>query len=90
MGKATRGDSEAMYIIGKCYLPGSHVKRDVEKAFQWNEKAVLDNYPPAWVEKGLYYKFGTGRPIDYTIAYQSFCQATNLNSKNGICYKGYM
>ncbi len=90
LGKARKGDSSSMYIIGKCYLLGSHVKRDVEKAFEWNTKSAEGGFTPAWLERGFYYKYGTGRAIDYTAAYESFSEVANRNNPSGIYYKGYM
>lgn len=52
--RAKRGDAEAQYRIGVCYMTGADVKRDTETGADWLSEAMIQNHEGA---KEKYYSF---------------------------------
>jgi uncharacterized protein len=88
--KATEGDGEAQFWVGKIYLDGLIVKRDVNVAFDWTKKAAITGFVPAWTELGYYLKFGVAKTLNYTKAYDFFSRGAEFGHPSAIYLKGYM
>ena len=73
------GDLEAWWDIGVKYQTGDGVKKDLQMAIKWFEKAASRNYDNALVSLGdLYYK-GEGVKQDYKKAFELYSRALRRN-----------
>ncbi|GAB6044153.1 tetratricopeptide repeat protein [Endothiovibrio diazotrophicus] len=55
---------EAQFLVGKMYLDGEGVERDVPTALHWLEQAAAQRYRPANMLLGKIYASGMGVPMD--------------------------
>lgn len=76
---AQKGDAEAEYNLGECYLKGEGVKQDEREAANWYEKAANQGYPDAERAMGFVYRGGGARPMNKILSYMWF----DLAAENG-------
>ncbi|QZE12827.1 sel1 repeat family protein [Halosquirtibacter laminarini] len=72
IAQAEKGNPQAQYRIGKSYLVGDTIKKDISKALFWIEKAVAQQEPRAEYLLGLCYYKGEGKEKNDSLAYQNF------------------
>ncbi len=63
--KAERGDSEAQYALGRCYLDGNGVAQDYAEAVKWYRRAAEQMHAFAEYDLGCCYYNGWGISQDY-------------------------
>ena len=75
--EARRGDPEAQYNLGLCYIHGNGVDMSYEEAAKWLEKAAKQGHADAQYNLGVSYLKGQGVRQDYTEAVKWFSLAAN-------------
>jgi TPR repeat protein len=65
---AMDGNPDAQFLMGKKYLKGVGVKKNMELAIQWFQQAAAQGYPPAYFQLGYMYETGEGLPQSYADA----------------------
>lgn len=76
--EANAGNAQAQYIVGALYdpfVPALHFNKDPAKAFEWYQKAAVQNYPPAENNLGVCYAKGVGVERNLTEAVRWYRQA---------------
>ena len=73
------GDKFAQLQLGKMYLNGKGVTKNIKKAKNWFLRSAENGNPHAQFELGLLYRFGNGVLQDHVQAYKWF----NLASIDG-------
>ncbi|QZT37335.1 sel1 repeat family protein [Halosquirtibacter xylanolyticus] len=72
LGKAEAGNLQAQYRLGKSFMVGDTIPKDIDQAITWLEKAALKQEPRAMYLLGLCYYKGEGKIQNDTTAYQYF------------------
>ena len=90
MERAERGDAEAQFLLGVMYARGHGVGQDYKEARKWWEKAVAQNYVPAFNELGLMYAQGHGVKQNYKKARELFEKAAAKNYPRALSNLGFM
>ena len=73
--KATLGDFDAQYRLGKCYTEGKGVEENFSEAVKWFKRAALKCHTEAEFELGVCYNEGKGVKKNYKAAIDFFIQA---------------
>ena len=79
---AENNDKEAQNYLGIHHYLGLGVKRDLDQAKNWFEKAALKGYPDAQYNLGQMYENGQSVEQDFLIAYMWFHAASEQGNKN--------
>ena len=53
--QANEGNAQAQFDLAMCYAEGEGIQRNIELAFEWNQKAAEQGYAKAQLNLGLYY-----------------------------------
>ena len=61
---ASRGHAKSQYHLGALYRTGSGVKKDLDKAFMWFQRAAEQGNPLAQYNLGVMYEKGWGTERD--------------------------
>lgn len=61
---AVKGDAQAQYTLGECFLMGRGYDEDPQKALYWFKESARQNYAPAQFALGLCYLHGHGVDAD--------------------------
>ena len=77
-GKAEKGDSEAQYILGTCFLNGDVVSRNYPIAIKWYTKASEQGHAKATYQLGLMYLTGQAGYKDGQKAVEYFYDAYQM------------
>ncbi|MDC1105582.1 tetratricopeptide repeat protein [Prolixibacteraceae bacterium] len=72
LSRAQEGNLQAQYRLGKSYLVGDTIPKNIEQAIYWLEKASLKKEPRAMYLLGLCYYKGNGKIQNDTAAYRYF------------------
>ena len=75
--EANAGNAQAQYIVGALYdpfVPALHFNKDPAKAFEWYQKAAVQDYPPAENNLGVCYAKGVGVERNLTEAVRWYRQ----------------
>lgn len=75
--RAEAGDPWAQNSLGYCYVTGTYVSQDAEKAFQWYEKAAENDHPAGKYNLSLCYLKGEGTEKDLGKAVRYFQESAN-------------
>ena len=78
---AEQGNRPAQYFLGLYYARGEGVTKDLDKAFEWLEKASMAGHPKAMYHLGEMYVHGDGTPVDHVKAMAWFWTATTLGER---------
>lgn len=78
--KATSGDAQAMYEVGRMYERGRGTEANMKQAVLWFERAAQKGQSSARARLGILYLEGQGVPQDYTKAYENLSSA----AKDGV------
>ncbi|WP_455221039.1 tetratricopeptide repeat protein [Kaarinaea lacus] len=70
-----KNDPSAQYLVGRNYLKGKSVKKDVKKAIQWLERAANQNHAKAQYQLGKMYLYGEEVNQDLNQAFYYLIQA---------------
>ncbi|MBR5640374.1 MAG: sel1 repeat family protein [Muribaculaceae bacterium] len=62
--QAKKGDAEAQYQLGNCYLNGYDVDKDDKQAVYWFTKAAKQGHPQAQCDLAVCYANGEGVDVD--------------------------
>lgn len=73
-------DEESQYYLGKAYLFGLGVEKDLKKAFEYAQKSAAKNNSSGLNLMGVIYQKGFGIERDELQALMYFNQAANLNN----------
>lgn len=76
--QATAGVAESQYKLAKLYLEGTGVETDLQQAYQWFEKAALQNYGKACFELALMIINGKEIKFEYEKARTWLQKASDL------------
>ena len=79
---ASRGNIEAMYLLGKMYLDGKGIDKDVAKADKLFLESADKGYHKSQYSLGLLYLEGKGVEEDYVKAKYWFEMASSQNNAN--------
>ena len=81
----------AMNALGRAYLKGTGVKKNMREALHWLEEAGKHGIADAFHDVGAVYKEGrSGIRQDFAKAYDAFLQGARLGSKKCSYDAGYM
>jgi TPR repeat protein len=72
---AEQGIAAAQYDLGGCYMVGSVIKADYQKAAEWFRKAADQGYKKAYAELAFCYERGAGVAQDYAQAAEWYQKA---------------
>lgn len=75
--RAEAGDPWAQNSLGYCYVTGTYVSQDAEKAFQWYEKAAENDHPAGKYNLSLCYLKGEGTEKDLGKAVRYLQESAN-------------
>lgn len=75
--RATNGDAEAQYRLGKAYFDGHTLPKNNREAVNWLRKAAEQGYPKAQAGLGTMYARGLGVPQDRVEAAKWFRKAAD-------------
>lgn len=88
--KAEQGDVKAQYEVGEMYEKGKGAVKDVQKAFDWYQKAANQGDYKAAYKVGLFYYEGTAIKRDYDRAFSWFSQSADKEYVRAQYYLGEM
>ena len=74
---AERGDAEAQYYLGACYLLGDGIPEDKAEAVKWLHKSAEQGHVKAQYQLGMSYFFGDGVPEDQAEGVKWFHKAAD-------------
>lgn len=74
---ASRGDREALHILGHCHATGTGVEPSGRAAFDCFVKAALLGHVVSVYNLAVCYQYGIGVKKDYTMAYSLYEDAAN-------------
>ncbi len=86
---ADNNDPHAQYLLGFAYKRGMGVAVNDTKAFEYTEKAALQDHPNAACELGMLYQEGVGCKLNFDTATSWFLKAQNLGNDRGGYLIGY-
>lgn|GEM_PF-942316 len=72
-------DRSAQYLLGKKYLLGKSVERNMAEAIKWLELAAAQNHKKAQYSLGKMYLYGEGVAANYIYALDYLSKAANAN-----------
>ncbi len=85
-----RGNTKAMYELGKMYLSGDGVEKHYKAAYALFSKAAHDGYARAFGKMALMHHKGLGRPANVRNAYMLYRKAADAGVVQGYYGVGYM
>lgn len=68
--QAEQGDPRAQYSLGNAYLKGNEVKKDINKAIEWFEKAAKQKHAKSEYKLGKLYYEGNSVRRNYSTSYR--------------------
>ena len=74
---AQDGNAEAQFLLGKCYLDGTGVEQDFNKAEKWLKKAADQGHAEAQFLLGKCYQYGKGVEQDFDKAMKWIAMAAD-------------
>ncbi|WP_455208630.1 tetratricopeptide repeat protein [Kaarinaea lacus] len=74
-----QNDPSAQYLVGRNFLKGKSVKKDINKAIKWFEKAANQNHTKAEYQLGQMYLYGHGVKQSPNQAYYYLSRAAEKN-----------
>lgn len=83
-------EPEAMHVMGMVYYSGLSVKRDLDSARIYFEKANNKGYLKSAYNLAMLYRLGIGVKQDFTKAYQYLCRAGEDGQAQAVYARGYM
>ncbi|XP_065660779.1 protein sel-1 homolog 1 isoform X2 [Hydra vulgaris] len=87
---ANAGNGNGLAYLGKMYLEGLHVPKDVTKALEYFKKSTEQANPIGQAGMGMLYLTGEGVPKDYQEAIKYFSQAAEQGWVEGQLQLGNM
>ncbi|PHS74730.1 MAG: hypothetical protein COB19_05470 [Porticoccus sp.] len=91
---AATGDADAQYGVAILYKEGWGTDKDIKTAFDYYQKAALQNHPGALFEMGWFYQAGENVTQDYAEAIKWYEKAANeghpvaMYALGGLYYNG--
>lgn len=79
--KATAGDVEIQFLLGKSYFSGNGVPKDIDESFKWYKMAAKHGLAVAQLSLGIAYDSGFGAPKDFIEAYAWYNIAAARNNE---------
>jgi len=70
-----KNDASAQYLVGRNYLKGKSVAKDVKKALRWFERAAEQGHARAQYQLGKMYLYGENVKQDLNLSYYYLIQA---------------
>jgi TPR repeat protein len=86
--RAKSGDSDAEFMLGKCYYDGLGVAVDKAEALKWIEKAAEQGIPEAQMMVGINYWLGIDVKMDEAKGVQWFRKAAEQGEPGSFFYLG--
>ncbi len=77
--KATLGEVDAQYLLGKCYAEGTGVGQNLSEAIKWFKLAAIKCHTEAEFELGICYNEGKGVKKNNKTAIDFFIKAAKKN-----------
>ncbi len=85
-----RGDTKAMYQLGKMFLTGDGVERNYEVAYNLFSRSAKEGYTKSFNKMALMHQKGMGRPVNVRNAFILYKRAADAGNVQGCYGVGYL
>ena len=85
-----RGDTKAMYQLGKMLMTGDGVERNYEAAYNLFSRSAKEGYIKSFNKMALMHQKGMGRPVSVRNAFKLYKLAADSGSVQGCYGVGYL
>ena len=86
--EADRGDAEAQYRLGLCYLEGKGTNSDRRMAHMYFKKSANQGNSDAMVKMGEFHERGDVAKLDFKEAFEWYRKAADLDNSEGYYHLG--